>query len=231
MTANIALKRFYWIAFAVFLIASISHVAYFFRAFEPQDTSLYWWLVAYAIAISVDVTIFLLSLSVAELRRRKVDTWIVVSVWAFIVGLAALSWLMNWEYATQFTSNMLSKPSANWFVALINPIFASCFQALAIAYTWISDKIGQSEGPNEQREQGEHIIISEQHIQVTEEAAIPLLEGEHQGEQGANKSEQIRALLAENTALTDRELAELVRCSPSTANKWKRRIQQESETN
>src|SRR6266699_6076289 len=73
VTANNALKRFYWVAFAVFLLASISHVAYFFRAFEPQDSWLYWWIVAYAIAISVDMTIFLLSLSVAELRRRQVN--------------------------------------------------------------------------------------------------------------------------------------------------------------
>jgi uncharacterized membrane protein YhaH (DUF805 family) len=91
MTANDVLKRFFWIAFAVFLLASISHVAYFFRAFEPQDSSWYWWLVAYAIAISVDVTIFLLSMTVAELRRRQVSNWLVASVWVFIAGLATLS--------------------------------------------------------------------------------------------------------------------------------------------
>jgi hypothetical protein len=76
--------------------------------------------------------------------------------------------------------------------------------------------------------------IAQQSILVTEEEdqpAMPLLVGEHQGEQEASNSERIRALLAENADLTDRELAEIVRCSVSTANKWKRRIGQESEAN
>jgi hypothetical protein len=225
VSANNVLRYFFWLAFAVFLLASISHVAYFFRAFEPQDTSLYWWLVAYAIAISVDVTIFLLSMTVAELRRRKVSNWLVSSVWVFIAGLALLSWYINWQYAVEFASHMLDRPASYWFVGMINPIIASCFQALAIAYTWISDKIAQSD---EQYAPAQ--VRNVQSVQIEEEQpAMPLLVGEHQGEQGANKSEQIRALLAENASLTDRELAELVRCSVSTANKWKRRIGQESE--
>ncbi len=144
MTANKALRWFFWLAFASFLLASISHVAYFFRAFEPQDSSWYWWAVAYAIAVSIDITIFLLSLTVAELRGRKVSNWVVTSVWIFIVALAGLSWFINWEYAFQFTSSMLNRPAGSPFVGMINPIIASCFQALAIAYTWISDKIAQS---------------------------------------------------------------------------------------
>jgi hypothetical protein len=225
VSANNVLRYFFWLAFAVFLLASISHVAYFFRAFEPQDTSLYWWLVAYAIAISVDVTIFLLSMTVAELRRRKVSNWLVSSVWVFIAGLALLSWYINWQYAVEFASHMLDRPASYWLVGMINPIIASCFQALAIAYTWISDKIAQSD---EQYAPAQVRNVQSVHIEE-EQPAMPLLVGEHQGEQGANKSEQIRALLAENASLTDRELAELVRCSVSTANKWKRRIGQESE--
>lgn len=38
--------------------------------------------------------------------------------------------------------------------------------------------------------------------------------------------ERIKAALALNTALTDRELAAIVGCSASTANKWKRRLLQ-----
>lgn len=144
MQANRVMKVFFWVAFAVFLAASIPHVAYFFRAFEPTNGWWYWF-IAYAIAISIDVTVFLLSMTVAELRHRHVSNWLTVSVWAFIVALAALSWAINWEYAMQFASNMLSKPSSYWFVAFFNPIVASCFQTLCIAYTWISDKIAQAE--------------------------------------------------------------------------------------
>jgi hypothetical protein len=75
--------------------------------------------------------------------------------------------------------------------------------------------------------------ITQQSILVTEEGkqpAMPLLVGEHQGEQGANTGERVKTLLANNGRLSDRELAELLGCAPSTANKWRRRIQQtESE--
>ncbi len=47
-----------------------------------------------------------------------------------------------------------------------------------------------------------------------------------EGEQDTNTGERIKTALASNTALSDRELASLVGCSPSTANKWRRRIQQ-----
>jgi hypothetical protein len=63
---------------------------------------------------------------------------------------------------------------------------------------------------------------SEQHEQ---ESFVANAEGE-QGEQDTNTGERIKTALASNTALSDRELASLVGCSPSTANKWRRRIQQ-----
>jgi hypothetical protein len=48
-------------------------------------------------------------------------------------------------------------------------------------------------------------------------------------EPGANTGVRVRAALASNPALSDRDVAALVGCSPSTANKWKRRLQHASE--
>jgi hypothetical protein len=45
-------------------------------------------------------------------------------------------------------------------------------------------------------------------------------------EQNANTGDRIRTALADNPDLSDRELAALVGCSASTANKWRRRIEQ-----
>ena len=45
----------------------------------------------------------------------------------------------------------------------------------------------------------------------------------------ANTGDRIRAALASKPSLSDREVAALVGCSPSTANKWKRRLQHASE--
>ena len=66
------MKYFFWIAFAVFLAASIPHVAYFFASFEPSQgaESVWWWTVSYAIAISIDVTIYLLSWTAFQRYRR-----------------------------------------------------------------------------------------------------------------------------------------------------------------
>jgi hypothetical protein len=214
MQADKVLKKFFWVAFGVFLLASIPHVAYFFRAFEPGDNSLWWWIVAYAIAISVDITIFLLSLSVAEMRRRNVETWLVVSVWLFIVGLAALSWYINWQYAVQFASNMLSKPSSYKYVGMINPIIASCFQALAIAYTWISDKIGQADM--------QEILQPAQPTARTEIAEIARNLPEIAEISSARPDSEILQFLAENPTMKGKDIAAQFHTSESRISRLKK---------
>ena len=151
-TVNTILKGFFWFAFASFLAASIPHVAYFFRAFEPQvrgGQDSFYWGIAYAIAVSIDVMIFLLSVTVAQLRRRQVGMGTVLSVWAFILLLCGMSWFINWQYAEQFSSTMLSHVTGTHLdllgfspsVGQIDPAIASMFQVFAIAYTYIADKI------------------------------------------------------------------------------------------
>jgi len=144
------LQGFFWFAFAAFLSASIPHVAYFFRAYEPSSDLLVWWIVSYGIAISIDVTIFLLSVTVASMHRQNSKKSLIFSVWLFILGLAALSWFINYKYAEHFmNTNMVSPTSVTvpylGTIPDINPFIASMFQALAIAYTWIADKIATNE--------------------------------------------------------------------------------------
>lgn len=148
------LQGFFWIAFAAFLSASIPHVAYFFRAYEPMDAArdMLWWIVSYGIAISIDVTIFLLSMTVAGLQRQRKAAGLIISVWVFIIGLAALSWFINYKYAEHFINSGMVSPTSVTLpmlgtIADVNPIIASMFQVLAIAYTWISDKIAADEKP------------------------------------------------------------------------------------
>jgi hypothetical protein len=153
---NRALKGFFWFAFASFLAASIPHVAYFFRAFEPQATvgqdPLFYWGVAYALAISIDVMIVLLSVTVAQLKHQRVGRGTILSIWAFILLLSGLSWFINWQYARQFSSAMLDQAAGThlnvYFFSLsvgqIDPVIASMFQVFAIAYTYIADKIAMS---------------------------------------------------------------------------------------
>jgi hypothetical protein len=158
MDTNTIVKRFFWGAFAAFLLASIPHVAYFFRAYEPvaQGADDIWeWVVSYGIAASIDITIFLLSVTVSGLQRRNARKSLIFSVWIFIFALAVLSWYINDRYALHFMNTTMMSATAvtvhlfilNTTIADINPLIASCFQILAIAYTWISDKLTNNEAP------------------------------------------------------------------------------------
>jgi hypothetical protein len=154
-----------WLAFAAFLLASLPHVAYFFASFEPQNTdgtvSDYWWFVAYALAVSIDVTAFLLSLNVAIKMRKATASlpWyqkivpallVLITHWPFILLLVGFSWLVNFEHAKEFHSQMLAGAETVtinllfWRGTLgdLNPVIASAFPVLAVAYTGMSDQIG-----------------------------------------------------------------------------------------
>jgi len=131
-------------------------VAYFFRAFEPQATAgqdpLFYWGIAYALAVSIDVMIVLLSVTVAQLKHQRVGRGTILSIWAFILLLTGLSWFINWQYARQFSSAMLNQVAGTHLnlyffspnVGQIDPVIASMFQVFAIAYTYIADKIAMS---------------------------------------------------------------------------------------
>src|SRR5712692_11521509 len=140
----------FWMAFAAFLGASIPHIAYFFRSFDPigGPEDRYWWAIAYAIAIGIDVTDFLLSMNVARLQRNKASWRVLFNRWLFIIGITAFSWFVNWEYNVQFSSGMLSKVAEVSLFGLLrvgdlNPVLASMFQVLSIAYTSMAESLAE----------------------------------------------------------------------------------------
>jgi hypothetical protein len=160
------MKRFFWISYAVFLSSSIPHIAYFFRAHEPMTDNLiqnaFYWTDAYLIAIVIDVMSFLLSMTVTNMMKAKRRVGVIASVWLMIIFLALFSWRLNYEYARQFASSMLSNvdgetvslvlPVLGWSLlsmktADLNPLLASMFQVFILFYTWISDKIFNEEKP------------------------------------------------------------------------------------
>src|SRR6267142_311024 len=156
-----------WAAFGAFLFASLPHVAYFFAAFEPESSTGrlndYWWLVSYGLAASIEVTAFLLSLNVAiKMRQATLGLpWyqkmlaalgVITTHWPFILLLVGFSWLVNFEHAKQFHSAMLSAaeqvPINLMFwqgkLADLNPIIASSFPLLAVAYPGMADQLGDA---------------------------------------------------------------------------------------
>lgn len=143
------MKYFFWIAFAVFLAASIPHVAYFFASFEPSQgpEGVWWWAVSYAIAISIDVTVYLLSWTAFQRYRRYRTARAVWQHWLLIVMCTVFSWAVNWAYAKQFHStSMLSsaEASAPWLVNVF-PFMASAFPLLGIVYTMMAETISETD--------------------------------------------------------------------------------------
>ena len=143
------MKYFFWIAFAVFLAASIPHVAYFFASFEPSQgpEGVWWWGVSYAIAISIDVTIYLLSWTAFQRYRRYRTPKAVWQHWLLIVICTVFSWAVNWAYAKQFHSpTMLSAAErvAPWLINVF-PFMASAFPLLGIVYTMMAETVSETD--------------------------------------------------------------------------------------
>ena len=154
------MKYFFWIAFAVFLAASIPHVAYFFASFEPSQggEGVWWWGVSYAIAISIDVTVYLLSWTAFQRYRRYRTPKAVWQHWLLIVMCTIFSWAVNWAYAKQFhNSGMLSaaETTAPWLTSIF-PFMASAFPLLGIVYTMMAETITETEA-EEKREKAQQL--------------------------------------------------------------------------
>ncbi len=154
------MKYFFWIAFAVFLAASIPHVAYFFASFEPSQgpTGIWWWTVSYAIAISIDVTVYLLSWTAFQRYRRYRTAKAVWQHWLLIVMCTVFSWVVNWAYAKQFHSvTMLSsaESAAPWLTGVF-PFMASAFPLLGIVYTMMAETISET-GTEEKQEKAQQL--------------------------------------------------------------------------
>jgi len=129
---SVAIRVVFLFAFGAFLFASIPHIATFFDNFEQDSGN---WFGSYALAISIDATALVLTIGVMFFRKNM-PWYAQVFVWFFIIALTAFSWFVNWEYALRFQSDMLTN---NDTLKFINPILASSFAFLNLAYSLVSE--------------------------------------------------------------------------------------------
>lgn len=168
------MKYFFWIAFAVFLAASIPHVAYFFASFEPSQgpEGVWWWSVSYAIAISIDVTVYLLSWTAFQRYRRYRTPKAVWQHWLLIVMCTVFSWAVNWAYAKQFHSaTMLSaaESTAPWLTSIF-PFMASAFPLLGIVYTMMAETISETAVEEKQEKEQQLTALAE----LAKQTSLPI---------------------------------------------------------
>jgi hypothetical protein len=170
-------RALFWFAFAAFMLAAIPHTAYFFRAWEPgvaptdSQGGLFYWGVAYAIAVSVDGMVIYLTRALTVLNKQSGKRFAKGVAWLGIGLLSLLSWFVNWQYAVEFRSAMLGRvlalPVGPWRLGDIDPVLASMFQALIIFYAFISDKIHEEPA----KAQEEDLAILRQRAAEAEERA------------------------------------------------------------
>ncbi len=168
------MKYFFWIAFAVFLAASIPHVAYFFASFEPSSgpEGVWWWGVSYAIAISIDVTVYLLSWTAFQRYRRYRTARAVWQHWLLIVMCTIFSWAVNWAYAKQFHSTVMlssAESTAPWLINVF-PFMASAFPLLGIVYTMMAETVSETEQEEKNEKAQQLSALSE----LAKQAQLPM---------------------------------------------------------
>jgi Helix-turn-helix domain len=129
---RIFIRIVFLFAYGAFLSASIRHIATFFHNFEPGGND---WTGSYTLAISIDVTALVLTIGVMFFRKSMPGLALGV-VWFFIIALTAFSWLVNWEYAMRYQSDDLTTDTT---LKLLNPILASAFAFLNLAYSVVAE--------------------------------------------------------------------------------------------
>jgi hypothetical protein len=129
---QVVIRVVFIFAYIAFMAASIRHIATFFHNFEQDQAD---WLNPYMLAVSIDLTALTLTIGVMFFRENM--PWYAVMVtWFFIVGLTGLSWSINWEYARTYQGTSLH---SGHFLQSLNPILASSFAFLNLAYAVVSE--------------------------------------------------------------------------------------------
>jgi hypothetical protein len=212
------MKYFFWIAFAVFLAASIPHVAYFFASFEPSQgpEGVWWWAVSYAIAISIDVTVYLLSWTAFQRYRRYRTPKAVWQHWLLIVICTIFSWAVNWAYAKQFHSpTMLSSAEtvAPWLINVF-PFMASAFPLLGIVYTMMAETISETAAEEKAKNNTQLTALTE----LAKQTNLPLGTLRRALTSGSSRLNPAALLSASNRSGTDTVTQAPVELTETTEN-------------
>jgi hypothetical protein len=146
-------RRFFWGGFAVFLLASIPHIAAYFRHFDPASSglaldNLWYWGIAYLLAIVIDLSDVLVSIAVLKAMRQGERWYNLIGYWAFICFIMALSWFFNWQYnlvngTHAFATADQVEVLHLFTIGQINPVIGSAFQVLLLVYTAMAHKFAQ----------------------------------------------------------------------------------------
>jgi hypothetical protein len=127
-----AIRVVFLFAYIAFMAASIRHVATFFHDFEQDQGD---WVNPYTLAVSIDLTSLTLTIGVMFFRKNM-PWYAQLITWFFVVALTGFSWFVNWEYARTYEGSALHTDD---MLAFLNPILASSFAFLNLAYAVVAE--------------------------------------------------------------------------------------------
>jgi hypothetical protein len=145
-------QGFFWFGYAVFLSASIPHIAAYFRHFDPTTPyfieNAFYWTIAVLLAVVIDVSDVLVSIAVMRAQANGAKFRDVAGYWLFILLIMSLSWFFNWQYNVVYGTGAFHTVDQNviWggvTVGGINPVIGSAFQLLLLVYTGMAHKFAQ----------------------------------------------------------------------------------------
>ena len=137
MTKERVTKGIFWLGFIAFLATSVPHVAWLYHIYEPENDVL-WWILAYAIAISIDVLIAWLSFVQSAGDRTANGV-----TWFFISCLCLLSWYANYLYSIAHSPTPVRDlwgmmlPFTGMSTGQVTPAIVSALPVFVIAYTFM----------------------------------------------------------------------------------------------
>jgi len=172
-------SRFMWGTDIVFLAASTPHIAAWYAHFDnPTDwvSSVYAWGVGFGLAIAIDgVSLMLLLALTRMIKRGEKGIGTKTGIILFMAFIAGLSWLINWQYDTQFASDAFAKADGTSInllfrsvsVGALNPVLGGAFSVLIMAYALIAKVVKGDDKPaltDEEYEQEKRRIARENEL-------------------------------------------------------------------
>lgn len=142
----------FWIAYGIFLLSSVPHLAHWFRHMDGTQAGIadwWYWVLAYGKAIAIDGADVLLTLAFLRLSQEEKNAGVFVKlslIFLFILGFTGFSWYLNWQYEIQFMSiEYNSVDLLNNFlggnVGTTNPVVGSAFNLFGLVFTLIADTL------------------------------------------------------------------------------------------
>lgn len=137
-------KFFFWLGYAVLLLASIPHAAYILAAYT--DLSPAEWAISYLGAGLIEISIYVSTYAIYKLFKIGINWKNAAGVFGLLlwnIGCTIISWLLNTQHAAHFHHANMLTGTADIPLQSFTPYLASIWPVLGIIFTLVSRVVTQ----------------------------------------------------------------------------------------